>query len=524
MPTLRGTSKRDILRGKSVAETILGLGGNDDLYGNSGNDTARGGNGNDKLFGGPGHDKLRGEAGKDTLRGLAGNDTLTGGSGNDTLIGGTGNDTAELATSWIATNITQLNGGYQIAGPAANGTDTAIGVERFKFTNGTFTAAQILNDAPTGGTGGIHTTTVGNPLTLTSVSAFLASFSDLDAPLGDTLSIQSITGSGDVFVSNGNLVYGAFSVSVPITYTVTVVDSKGATAAAVFSLETLPNFAPTITGLTFTDSSISFVVNDPDNATVTLTGAFASILGNAEIPVGPTVTLNVSEQTSAVSGMLQVTDSHTVVDVIELYLGTASSDNVNRTQSTTDAVMYGFGGLDGLGGGTGAETFFSGSGGTNVNVTGSYGSDTLVGGDGIDEFSGGFGADTLRGGGDADVLQGGGDGDTLFGGDGDDTLDGQDGNDTLTGDAGNDTFQFSGLSGSPASSDTITDFTSVSGTAGDKVVLLNVYPFGVWSVEEVGSDTLFKFKETTSLPGFLYMTVTVSGVTGLVAGDDYVIV
>lgn len=93
MPTIRGTTKRDVIRGKSVSETILGLGGNDDLYGNGGNDTLKGGTGNDKLFGGAGNDKLFGEAGSDTLNGGSGNDTLSGGSGTDGMTGGGGNDT-----------------------------------------------------------------------------------------------------------------------------------------------------------------------------------------------------------------------------------------------------------------------------------------------------------------------------------------------------------------------------------------------------------------------------------------------
>ncbi len=93
MPTLRGTSKRDVLRGKSIAETILGLGGNDDLYGNGGNDTLKGGTGNDKLFGGAGNDRLLGQAGTDTLDGGTGNDRLDGGTGRDLMKGGAGDDT-----------------------------------------------------------------------------------------------------------------------------------------------------------------------------------------------------------------------------------------------------------------------------------------------------------------------------------------------------------------------------------------------------------------------------------------------
>lgn len=99
-----------------------------------------------------------------------------------------------------------------------------------------------------------------------------------------------------------------------------------------------------------------------------------------------------------------------------------------------------------------ADTYLTGTGtGSNDNLNGGSGADTLSGGDGNDNLSGGAGADTLygddgndklSGGSGDDTLLGGTGNDTLVGGSGDDTLDGQAGSDTLNGDSGNDTLIF----------------------------------------------------------------------------------
>lgn len=80
--------------GGSVDDDVsYGYGGNDWLAGQTGNDTLYGGDGNDHLYGNKGNDTLFGEAGNDTLFGGAGNDVLDGGAGDDLLDGGTGVNT-----------------------------------------------------------------------------------------------------------------------------------------------------------------------------------------------------------------------------------------------------------------------------------------------------------------------------------------------------------------------------------------------------------------------------------------------
>ena len=588
MATLRGTSKRDILRGGPPADTLLGLGGNDDLYGNAGNDTAKGGTGNDKLFGGVGNDKLLGEAGNDSLKGDAGNDTLTGGAGTDTLNGGAGTDTAVLATSWLAATITQVAGGVRIAGPAANGTDTAIGVETFKFTNGTFTAAQILNDAPVANTDSGFATNEDTALVLTP-GQLLANDTDADTALGDSITLLSVQGAvnGTVQIASGNIVFTpAANFNGAASFTYTVRDAKGLTATATANLTatavndapvavddaattdedtplnislasllandtdvdgntlsitavsgatggsvvisganvvftpsanfngtagfsytlsddtltdtglvqitvsavndapvatddnaataedtplnvavaaliandtdaegatltitavgnavngsvalvagqviftpsanfngaasfeytlsdgvltdtglvnvtvTAVNDAPTITNLIVTETQISFTASDVEGDAMSLGSTFASVFGNPTVSNGATTTLTVSEQASALSGMLQVGDGTDLTDVIDLFLGTSGGDTENRSAATAAVALYGFGGIDTLTGGS-ANDYLLGGGGNDA-LTGNGGSDTYgvdSASDGVTEGLNGGAADTVR--------------------------------------------------------------------------------------------------------------------------------
>ena len=66
LPTVVGTTKRDVIRGSRFADVISTLGGNDVIRGLAGKDTICGGKGRDRLIGGKGRDKLRGGPGRDT--------------------------------------------------------------------------------------------------------------------------------------------------------------------------------------------------------------------------------------------------------------------------------------------------------------------------------------------------------------------------------------------------------------------------------------------------------------------------
>jgi hypothetical protein len=83
-----------------------------------------------------------------------GNDVLLGGEGDDTLIGGGGVDTAVFSGNRSQYQVVQLeNGDIIVTDMRAgmnDGTDTVRQVENFTFTDGTFTAGEIVNNSPGG--------------------------------------------------------------------------------------------------------------------------------------------------------------------------------------------------------------------------------------------------------------------------------------------------------------------------------------------------------------------------------------
>jgi hypothetical protein len=104
--------------------------------------------------------------------------------------------------------------------------------------------------------------------------------------------------------------------------------------------------------------------------------------------------------------------------------------------TSNDDILTGTDGSDVLLGGNGDDVIDGGDG--SDLLSGGNGSDTLDGGAGDDLLSGGNGSDTLDGGDGDDLLSGGNGSDTLDGGDGDDLLSGGNGSDTLDGGDGSD--------------------------------------------------------------------------------------
>ncbi|MBV7515346.1 VCBS domain-containing protein [Pseudomonas sp. PDM25] len=143
------------------------------------------------------------------------------------------------------------------------------------------------------------------------------------------------------------------------------------------------NDAPTTSGLAITETSISFVAADPDNATLSLQSPFAAAFGNPSITSGASTNLSPVEQGSVVSGTLQVKDGSVAAGVVELYLGTSAGNNFSAGSS--DTAIYGFGGTDNLSGGAGADWIFGGAG-----------NDVIVGAANDRLLDGGTGTDTLN--------------------------------------------------------------------------------------------------------------------------------
>ncbi len=117
-------------------------------------------------------------------------------------------------------------------------------------------------------------------------------------------------------------------------------------------------------------------------------------------------------------------------------LGFAGNDTILGLDGND--TLYGDLGDDSLEGGTGDDELYGGDG--DDNLFGNDGNDSLDGGAGNDELYGDDGDDNLFGNDGNDALDGGTGNDELYGGDGDDNLFGNDGNDSLDGGAGNDTL------------------------------------------------------------------------------------
>ena len=154
-----------------------------------------------------------------------------------------------------------------------------------------------------------------------------------------------------------------------------------------------------------------------------------------------------------------------------------SGSNYLRGGDGADAVQGGSG-FDDINGNQGDDTAHGAAGADWV--VGGRGDDRLFGDDDNDLVLGNLGADTLDGGRGDDVLRGGQNDDMLFGGDGDDWLSGDRGADTLTGGAGADTFHsFFG-----AGVDRVTDFRAGEG---DRIQL---DPGTTFTIIQSGADTV----------------------------------
>ena len=184
------------------------------------------------------------------------------------------------------------------------------------------------------------------------------------------------------------------------------------------------------------------------------------------------------------------------VSVVESKVLRAAGSDANLQGGAGNDTLSAESGSNYLRGGDGADSIQGGSGFDDINgnqgddtahgaagddwVVGGRGDDKLFGDDGADLVLGNLGADTLDGGQGDDILRGGQGDDVLVGGDGADWLSGDRGADTLTGGAGADTFHsFSG-----AGVDRVTDFRA---SEGDRIQLDSGTAF---TVIQSGADTV----------------------------------
>ena len=154
MPTIKGTSKADIIRGSNKDDNVTAGAGADQVYGGAGNDILQGQDGDDKIYGEAGNDRITGGNGSDYLDGGAGDDWISDAVGNtgdiNQMFGGDGQD--------------RIYGGQRVDylhGDAGNdqlggfvGADHLYGganADTFLY----FEAADSTNGTPTGGLAGL---------------------------------------------------------------------------------------------------------------------------------------------------------------------------------------------------------------------------------------------------------------------------------------------------------------------------------------------------------------------------------
>jgi len=241
-------------------------------------------------------------------------------------------------------------------------------------------SGDVIEDGTLTATGTVTSTDVDNGAT--------AAYSGNATGTYGSFVVNTITGEWTYTLDNAAHQNLAAGESHTETFTVTVTDDEGATdTQAVTITVNGTNDAPTVSNLSITSSSINFTAVDPDNATVTLGAAFAAAFGSPSLATNTPVALTPTQQSSAISGMLTITDGAASANVINLYLG-SSGGNTYDANNTISNAIYGFGGNDTLTGGTAADYVFGGAGTDTINLAEG---DFVVG----EVIDGGADADTL---------------------------------------------------------------------------------------------------------------------------------
>ncbi|MCJ2034860.1 beta strand repeat-containing protein [Methylobacterium sp. J-068] len=317
------------------------------------------------IIGNDAKNSLKGDLGNDVLYGMGGNDSITGGAGNDTIDGGLGTDIALYLGVRADYTVTITAGRVVITdnNPADiggdEGTDTLVGVEILKFSDGTL--AVPLGGAPTA-LALSHAEVPENSPGGTLVGTFSAT----DPDAGDSFTYTLLDSAGGAFAIQGaDLVVAA---------------------GAVLDFETNPSLTVTARvsdggGHTF-DRTFTIALSDVDGPPITGTAAADKLIGTQE---GETIDggLGADTMTGGAGNDTYIVDNSKDV-VVELAGG--GIDTVRSSVSFTlganieNLVL------------TGAASKGTGNALDNV-LTGNDANNTLDGGLGADTMAGGLGND-----------------------------------------------------------------------------------------------------------------------------------
>lgn len=401
--------------------------------------------------GGSGADRLFGNGGNDTLSGKGGNDEITGGTGDDSIDGGTGTDTAifAAASTDFTVSYDEATGTYTLTS-TATGTDRVTGVEKFKFTDRTLDAADLLSPPPP------------------------PPPPPPPEPVTPSVVTLSVDAAGR---SEGNATGTSF------TFTVTLDKASASAQSLAWTLSgsgadaaDAADFASALSG------TLSFAAGETNKTIKVLVAADSDYEANE----GFTITLSgLSDGLAA--GTLAASASIANDDLQAAIAGSGNADRLvgNDLDNTISGLgsndtLYGYGGADWLDGGTGSDTMYGGMGDDTYIVDSASDVVSEAQGGGYDTVRTALAAYTLGSDIEALVFTGAGDvsgrgnglGNAITGGSGNDTLDGGLGADILTGGLGNDSFVFDNLGDSAVEAegqgnDLVTSSVTVSGNIAD---------------------------------------------------------
>ena len=533
-----GSAEDDTIEGDAGSNVLTGGGGDDFLRGREGSDTLDGGLGNDiadyfsssaavninletgilsggdaegdtlisieSVFGTAFEDTITGNSeanllagreGNDTLNGGLGDDVLSGGDGADTLNGGEGDDLADYATSTSAVTVDLFTN--TVSGGEATG-DTLISIEG-AFGSGfddTFIAGENADEFRGGN--GVDT----------------VSYENAEGAVGITLNLGSDflvrrgagAASGDLLIDVEDVIGSAFDDLL--------------TGSAIANRLTGGAGADRLNGGGGNDVILDGLGDDSANGgtgdDTFIVGAGANDFDGGE----GSDTLDYSQFFGAITfDLVNQTLSggaggNDTISSIENAIGTNGSDTfIDSSASSTlvggagnDAFIAGAG-INTYDGGDGVDTadysaFFGainvnladntttgGAAGNDTlisieNITGTNGSDTLIGNDEDNILNGGRGNDTVSGGGGNDVILDGSGNDSANGGAGDDTFIVGAGANDFDGGTGSDTVDYSAFfgainvnladsttTGGAAGNDTLTDVENIIGTNGSDTLI-----------------------------------------------------
>jgi len=208
-----GTDEVETITGTDQGEQILAYAGDDIVKAGAANDLVDGGEGNDLLNGDSGDDILYGFSGNDTLNGGMGNDSLYGGVDDDLLNGGENSDnyivSGNQADGWLTF---QGYDTYQDTGTTGSDRLVAIGTEAVDIgllSFGMVNGIEVIDGTGTTGTVRLVGDWDANELNFLTVQ-FMGSNIQIDGGEGDDIITGNasdniiIGGLGDDILNGGN--------------------------------------------------------------------------------------------------------------------------------------------------------------------------------------------------------------------------------------------------------------------------------------------------------------------------------